>query len=79
MTDLATIVAKAVADALGGVRHPDEILTEREAAAELRMSVLNLRELRKRGEAPSPRQVGRSYFYRRGDVDSWFDSHPIAS
>jgi predicted DNA-binding transcriptional regulator AlpA len=79
MNDLAAIVAKAVADALDGVRHPDDILTEPEAAAALRMSVLNLRELRKRGEAPTPRQVGRSYFYRRGDVDAWFNALPVAS
>ncbi|KXO98824.1 Helix-turn-helix domain (plasmid) [Tsukamurella tyrosinosolvens] len=79
MTDLAAIVAKAVADALDGVRHPDDILTEQETADALRINVLTLRELRKRGEAPSPRQVGRSFLYRRGDVDAWFDSHAVAS
>lgn len=77
--DLAAIVAEAVRDALGVVRHPDDILTEAEAAVILRCEVATLRERRKRGDAPPAKTIGRSHFYRRGDIAQWFAAQPVAS
>ena len=55
------------------------LLTEREAATYIGMSISFLRQARSNGErlnrtpAPHPIQIGRSVRYRLDDLDSWID------
>ena len=49
----------------------DELLTVRELAAELKVSVRTLERWRRDGTGPAWMTVGRAVRYRRGDVDAW--------
>lgn len=51
-----------------------DLLTEEELAQELRRSRRTVQRWRLQGkELPCHMKVGNSIFYRRDDVDTWFD------
>jgi predicted DNA-binding transcriptional regulator AlpA len=50
---------------------PDELLTEREVAALLKLSVRTLQSWRTRKVGPPVVRVGRSIRYRRGSLMDW--------
>lgn len=51
-----------------------DLLTEEELAQELRRSRRTVQRWRLQGkELPRHMKVGSSIFYRRDDVDTWFD------
>lgn len=54
---------------------PNEILTEREVAALLRVNRATIASLRKAGHGPSWFQVGNSIRYYARDVDRWIERH----
>jgi excisionase family DNA binding protein len=52
-----------------------ELLTKREVAALLRISVRTLERLTEAGEGPSSIKFGRSRRWRRADVERWLEDH----
>ena len=55
----------------------DELLTARQVALRLNVSLATFKRLRKAGEGPPSIQVGqRAIRYRRGDVEAWLRRRP---
>jgi excisionase family DNA binding protein len=51
----------------------DELLTEQELAALLKVSVRTVRAWRIEGTGPPSLRIGRGVRYRRRDVDTWLE------
>ena len=51
----------------------DELLTEQELAALLKVSVRTVRTWRTEGTGPPALRIGRGVRYRRRDVDAWLE------
>jgi excisionase family DNA binding protein len=51
----------------------DELLTARELAAELKVSLRTLERWRARGIGPAYVRLGRTVRYRRSDVNTWLE------
>lgn len=57
----------------GKTPDPEDVFSEVEAAGILRMHPDTLRELRKKGTGPvCAKYGGRRYYYKRGDLKSWY-------
>jgi excisionase family DNA binding protein len=55
----------------------DELLTAKEVARMLAVSLATFKRLRKAGEGPPSIRVGeRAIRYRRGDVEAWLRRRP---
>jgi excisionase family DNA binding protein len=52
---------------------PEELLTQRQLAEELQVSLRTLERWRQEGTGPAFIRVGRSPRYRRSDIDAWLD------
>ena len=50
------------------------VMTPREAAASLSLSVGGLAKMRLTGDSPRFVKIGASVRYRRGDLDAWLQS-----
>jgi excisionase family DNA binding protein len=55
------------------------LLTQREAAEELRLSERTLERLRVTGEGPKFIRMGRSIRYRFADIETWIVSQMVSS
>jgi excisionase family DNA binding protein len=55
------------------------LLTQREAAEELRLSERTLERLRVTGEGPKFIRMGRSIRYRFADIEAWIVSQMVSS
>jgi excisionase family DNA binding protein len=55
------------------------LLTQREAAEELRLSERTLERLRLTGEGPKFIRMGRSIRYRFADIETWIVSQMVSS
>lgn len=56
-----------------------ELLTDKLLEAETGISAETWRWKRGRGEGPAFIKIGRRVYYKRADVEAWFDSHRQAS
>jgi predicted DNA-binding transcriptional regulator AlpA len=56
-------------------RDENELLTEDELSAELKISPRTLQRWRRQGRGPRWIRVGKAPRYRRGDVDAWLEEH----
>jgi excisionase family DNA binding protein len=64
----------AYGTAMGG---DEELLTARQVAAMLNVSLATFKRIRQRGEGPPSIRVGkRAIRYRRGDVEAWLRRRP---
>lgn len=53
------------------------LLTRREAAGTVRLSLPTWERLERKGDVPPPVVIGRRRFYRRADVFAWIDSKVV--
>ena len=56
-------------------RYEDELLTEEELSAELKLSRRTLQRWRTESKGPRWIRVGKAPRYRRGDVQAWLEEH----
>jgi len=56
----------------------NEYLTLQQLSAYIQIPVRTIHHLRKRGEGPVGRKVGRSVRFSRAAVDAWFDGLPTS-